>query len=139
MKLLSNITSKVFLAAIALSGSLVLSSCSKVNDIPPVSTPVFRVTVKVIDHAAAGTVSPAKHLVITATIESQKILLDTTISGSYNFNFISPKPNVKVEAALTASTDFSSALEIDANGKMMAYHNSSCGDTEYSISDDISF
>ena len=125
--------------------SLFLQSCSPNNDITPVSPGasgnLITVKVKDISHASRAVEgqSGSKHFRIVTNDETQTVLLDTTITGNFTYNFKSHQSALNITATLTSSSSFISALEVDVNGQMHAYHDGSCPGTEYAISDQIVF
>jgi len=144
MKTLSTPTRIFIFAALLAYYALFFQSCTPSNDVKPVSaTPSYLVTVKVTDLSQeGGTIAPqqtTKHFVVTTTDATPKTLLETDIVGNYTFNYNSPNPNISIKATLTSSTDFVSSIEVDANGKMHAYHGGSCAGTQYEITDNINF
>jgi hypothetical protein len=127
------------LTLIAISG-LFFQSCSKADEVAPIGAPTYTITVKIKDKGTANLQNQAqKHLRIVASNDAQHILLDTMITGSFTYSFNSKTANMNVKATLTSISEFTTSLQIDANGRMHAYHNASCPVTEYEIADDIRF
>jgi hypothetical protein len=133
----------LLLSAILICNLLFFQSCSPNNDIAPKNTPSTNVvTVKVIDMSdGSGSITSQliKHFRIVTNDATQQTILDTNIIGNYVYSFASKMPSVSLTATLTSASDFVSAIEVDANGKMEAYHNGSCAGTQYQITDNISF
>ena len=82
---------------------------------------------------------PSQHLHITTNDETQKVLLDTNITGGYTYSFKTFQAELNITATLTSTSSFLDDLEIDVNGEMHSYHGGSCPVTEYDITDYISF
>jgi hypothetical protein len=135
------LTQSIFLSVMLFIGSvLVLSSCSPTDDIKPITgAPTNTVTIKIRDMGSSIINQQPKHLVISSSFESGQVLLDTTITGNFTYNFNTTKASMYVKATLTSSNQFLSSLEIDANGKMQAYHDGSCTVSEFDLSDNLSF
>ncbi len=97
------------------------------------------ITVKVKD-LSDGSIT--RHLHITTSNDTnvvQKAILDTNITGSFNYSFNCSKPQLNITATVTATAPFNNDLEIDVNGQLNAYHGGSCPGTSYSITDYIGF
>jgi hypothetical protein len=118
---------------------MALQSCQPANDVKPVvasQTNTITVKVRDVNSSTLNNNQDLKHLIILA---SGVVVFDKDVTGNFSYSFISSKPDVKVTATLTSNSDFISALEIDANNQMHAYHNGSCSVKEFDISDEVSF
>ena len=145
MKSKLNIIPGFLFIAFLTGSSLFFQSCSPANDIKPVSPGASAnlVTLKVKDMSKKQSSmiegAQTRHLLIVTTGEPQKVLLDTNIHGDFTYNFKSQQTALNITATLTSSSPFISALEVDVNGQMHAYHDGSCPGTEYGITDQIVF
>ena|GEM_PF-4856290 len=145
MKTKLNIIPCFLFISLFAGSSLFFQSCTPNNDITPVNPASAgnTVTVKVKDISQATSnvegQSNSKHFRIVTNDESQTVLLDTVINGNFTYNFKSSQSALNLTVTLTSGTSFVSALEVDVNGQMHAYHDGSCPGTQYGITDQIVF
>src|ERR1017187_5166191 len=104
-----------FLAVLFLA--VLIQSCSPSNEVQPLHLAPNTITVKVGDMDAPTIQVLPKHLVITSASGYYAVILDTTISGNFVYNFTCTQSNLSLKATLTAVSPFVCSLEIDRNSK----------------------
>jgi hypothetical protein len=136
MKKILSLSFTVFLyAGIAVFAGF-FQSCSKSNEIQPIHLQPNTVTIKVknMDMGLSE-----KHLRIVSVPASAGIVLDTTITGNFEYSFTAKNPNITVTASLSSATPFVCSLQIDGNHSMQAYHNGGCATNEFDITREMNF
>lgn len=135
-KILTNVSA---LFACLVFSALAFQSCSPSNDVQPLHLMPNTISVKVADMDAQTTQEQPKHLLITSTSGANAVILDTMINGNFTYSFVSSQSSLSIKATLTSTTPFICSLEIDRNNKLDAYNHGSCNNTEFDISDQLSF